>query len=129
VLSSVQKLTLGLLAIIALQVVPFLAYASFPELLPWFKCTLKSVFCEGVQHHLRFCLDHLNCFKIVAFQFYPHSGKQNSRVVGNYSNIIFGKKFSVEKGSVRRCVVVMQQPVPLSPKIGAVCSQIVKLLP
>jgi hypothetical protein len=29
------------------------------------------------------------------------------------------KKFPGEKGSVKRCVVVMQQPVGLSPKYGA----------
>jgi hypothetical protein len=35
------------------------------------------------------------------------------------SNIIFGQKFPGEKGSVRRCVVVMQQPVLLSPNFKA----------
>jgi hypothetical protein len=31
-----------------------------------------------VQHRLRFCLDHLNCVKIAAFQFNIQSGKQKS---------------------------------------------------
>jgi hypothetical protein len=26
------------------------------------------VFCEGVRHHLRFCLDHLSCVKTADFQ-------------------------------------------------------------
>jgi hypothetical protein len=34
------------------------------------------VFCEGVQHRLRFCLDHVSCVKMAAFQFYFQSGKQ-----------------------------------------------------
>jgi hypothetical protein len=34
------------------------------------------VFCEGVQRRLRFCLDHLNCFNMAAFQFCLQSRKQ-----------------------------------------------------
>jgi hypothetical protein len=34
------------------------------------------VFCESVQHRLLFCLNHLYCFKTVAFQFYFQSEKQ-----------------------------------------------------
>jgi hypothetical protein len=37
------------------------------------------VFCEGVQHRVRFCLDRLNYIKTAAFQFYLQSGKQESR--------------------------------------------------
>jgi hypothetical protein len=33
-------------------------------------------------------------------------------------SFVFGQKFPGEKGSVRRCVIVMQQPVLLSPKFG-----------
>jgi hypothetical protein len=46
-----QKLTLGLLAAaatITLEVVSFRAYSPFPALLPFFKCILEVVFCEGV---------------------------------------------------------------------------------
>jgi hypothetical protein len=32
------------------------------------------MFCETVQHRMRFCLHHLNCVKMVAFQFYLQSG-------------------------------------------------------
>jgi hypothetical protein len=34
------------------------------------------VFWKGVQHHLWFCLDHLSCVKMAAFQFYLQSWKQ-----------------------------------------------------
>jgi hypothetical protein len=37
VLPSGQKLTLGILATMNLEVVPFCAYALFPALLPFFK--------------------------------------------------------------------------------------------
>jgi hypothetical protein len=33
------------------------------------------VFCEDVQHGLQFCLDHLSCVKMAAFQFCLKSGK------------------------------------------------------
>jgi hypothetical protein len=39
--------------------------------------------------------------------------------VGDDSHFDFGQKFPGEKGSVRQCVVMMQQPVLLSPKLGA----------
>jgi hypothetical protein len=81
VLPSGRKLTLGLLATITLEVVPFRAYAPFPALLSFFKCNLEVVFCEGVQYRLRFYLDRHNCVKMAAFQFYLQSGKQK-KVVG-----------------------------------------------
>jgi hypothetical protein len=34
--------------------------------------------------------------------------------------LFFGEKFPGEKGSVRQCVVMMQQPVLLSPNSGVV---------
>jgi hypothetical protein len=77
----------------------------FPALLTFFKCNLEVVVYESVQRCLRFYLSHLNCVKMGAFQFYLQSGKQKSRVGG-------------EKGSVRQRVIVMQQPVLLSPKFG-----------
>jgi hypothetical protein len=45
VLPSGQKLTLGLLATITLEIVPFCAYALIPVLLPFFKCILEVMFC------------------------------------------------------------------------------------
>jgi hypothetical protein len=76
VLPSGQKTTLGLLATITFEVVPFRAYAPFPALLPFLKCILDVVFREGIRHRLRFCLDHLNCVKMAAFQFCLQSEKQ-----------------------------------------------------
>jgi hypothetical protein len=45
-------------------------------------------------------------------------------VDGNDGHVIFCQEFLGEKGSVRRCVVVMQQPVLLSPKFGVKSSHI-----
>jgi hypothetical protein len=76
------------MATITLEVVPF------HVLLTFFKCTLEVVFCEDIQHRLRFCLDHLICAKISAFQFYFKSGKQRKvGCVGDDSHVVFGKKF------------------------------------
>jgi hypothetical protein len=95
---SGQKLILFLLAIITLEVVPFRASAPFPVLLPLFKCILEFLFCEGVQHGLWFCLDHLSCVKMAAFQL----GKQRIvRWVGVDSHVVFGQKYPGEKGSMR----------------------------
>jgi hypothetical protein len=69
-----KKLTLGLLATITLEVVPFRAYAPFPALLPFLNASWKSCW-EDVQHRLRFCLSHLNFVKMAMSQFYLHSGK------------------------------------------------------
>jgi hypothetical protein len=53
---------------------------------------------------------------MVVFQFYLQSGKQKSRVGGGRKSLYFGQKLPGVKGSVRRCIVVMQQPVLFSPK-------------
>jgi hypothetical protein len=56
---------------------------------------------------------------MVAFQFYLQSGKQRKvGWVGDNNHVVYGKKFPGGNSSVRQCVVVMQQPVPLSPKIS-----------
>jgi hypothetical protein len=47
-LSYDKKLTLGLLAIITLEAVPFSAYAPLPALLLFFKCIMEVVFFEDV---------------------------------------------------------------------------------
>jgi hypothetical protein len=54
-----QKIAFGLLTNIILETVPL------PTLLPVFKCNLEDVLCVGVQHRFRFCLEHLNCVKLV----------------------------------------------------------------
>jgi hypothetical protein len=88
---SGQKLTLVLLATITLEVTPFL------EILPFFKCILEVVFCKDVQHHLRFCLNHLNRVKTEAFQFYLQSGKQRKVGWGGRTYVVFDQKFPCEK--------------------------------
>jgi hypothetical protein len=56
---------------------------------------------------------------MVAFQFYLQSGKQiKVSGCGIDNHVAFGKKFCRENGSVRWYVVIMQQPVLLSPKFG-----------
>jgi hypothetical protein len=70
------------------------------------------VFCEAVQHRLWFCLDHLSCVKMLAFQFCLQSGKQ--RRVGwteHDSQVVLGDKFLTEKGTVRQCNVLLLQSV------------------
>jgi hypothetical protein len=67
---------------------------------------------------------------MAAFPFYLQSGKERKvKWVGGDSHGAFGKKFLGGKGSVRWCVVVMQQPVLLSPKFGAKHSHIFMQLP
>jgi hypothetical protein len=67
------------------------------------------VFCESVQHRLRFWLDHFSYKKIATFQFFLQSRKE--RKVGcTGKKSCFWLKHPWWKGSVRRCVVVMQLP-------------------
>jgi hypothetical protein len=99
-LTSSHKQTLSLLATVTLEVVPFRAYAPFPELLPFFKCILEVVFCGSVQHRPPFCLNHVSCVKMAVFQFYLQwrnrkvAGDQVRwvRWVGDDSPVVFGKK-------------------------------------
>jgi hypothetical protein len=66
VLPSGKKLSFGLRVY---------AYALFQAILPFFKSILEVMFFEGIQHHLQFCLDRLNCV-ILAFQFYLRLEKE-----------------------------------------------------
>jgi hypothetical protein len=78
----------------------------------------------------RFRRHHLKCIKMLAFQFYLQSGKQRKvGWLGDDNYVIFQQKFSGDKGSVRRCVVVMQQPVHLPPKFGEKSLHIFKQAP
>jgi hypothetical protein len=62
---------------------------------------------------------------MAAFQLYLQAGKQKSKVVVDYdSHVVFGGEFPGGKGSMRRCIVLMQQPVLLSPMFGATSSHI-----
>jgi hypothetical protein len=66
---------LCLLATITFEVVTFRAYAPFPALLQFVNLILEVMFCEGLQHRLRFRLDHLSGVKM-AFQLNFQPGKQ-----------------------------------------------------
>jgi hypothetical protein len=52
------------------------------------------------------------------------NGEPENSKVDEFDSDVPGKKFPGGKGIVRRCVVVMQQPVLLSPKFGAKSSHI-----
>jgi hypothetical protein len=68
VLPSCQELTLDPLATPTLEAVPFCS--THRSLLSCHsKCILEAVFCEAVQHSLRFCLHHLSRVKMAAFSF------------------------------------------------------------
>jgi hypothetical protein len=91
-----QKLTLGPLATITLKLVPCHAYELFPELLSFFKSIQEVMFCEGVRHHLQFCLNHLNCVKIIVSSIIEtersHRGSSLvSGVDGAKSHFVFSK--------------------------------------
>jgi hypothetical protein len=96
VLPSGQKLTLGLLATITIEIVPFRAYAQFQSS-AIFECILEVVFSDGVSHHPRFGLDNLNCVKMAASKFYLQSGKQKSTGLGDDSQVDFGQKSPGDK--------------------------------
>jgi hypothetical protein len=61
---------------------------------------------------------------MAAFQFYLQSGIQRKVGCVRTTVILFLVNIAGEKGSVRLCVVVMQQSVHLSPNFGAKCSHI-----
>jgi hypothetical protein len=108
-LPSGQKLTLGLLNTIALELASFRTTAIFLSAY-WKSCFVR----------VRFCLDHLNCVKMAAFQFCLQLTKQRkSGWVRTTHMLCFLRNVYGEKGSVRWCVVVMKKPVLLSPKFGA----------
>jgi hypothetical protein len=80
---------------------PLLNVCAVPSASAIFKCILEAMFCESVQYHLRFCLDHFNCVKMAAFQCYFQSGKQRKRkAVGTIAMFLI-KKFPGGKGSLR----------------------------
>jgi hypothetical protein len=80
----------------------------------WKSCSVS------VQHCLLFCLDHLICVKMAAFQFYLQSRKQRTvGWVGVTVMLLPVKNSLVKKGIVRLCTVMMQQSVLLLPKFGA----------
>jgi hypothetical protein len=107
-----------------------LRVCTVPSTSAVFKSMLGVVFCEGVQHRLRFCLDHLNCVKMAFFQFYFQSGKQRKVwLVGDGSHAVSSQKSPGEKGSVSLCVVVMHQPFLISSDFGGKSLHIFKQSP
>jgi hypothetical protein len=92
-----HKLNLGLLATITLEAVPFRTYAPFPALLPFFKCFLQVMFCEGVQHRLWFCLYHLSCQNGGLSVLYSFWGTEKSRVCGVQQSCCFLSNSLVKK--------------------------------
>jgi hypothetical protein len=77
---------------IILEVVPIHAYAPFQALLPFFNAP-GIVFYEGVQHHLRFYLDHLSCVKLTGGEMEMSRGQvRQVEWVGDDSHVVFGKK-------------------------------------
>jgi hypothetical protein len=107
-----QKLALGLQATITLEVVPFVLSA-----LPFFKCILEVVFCV-----FSIACDSASITTTVS-KWMPFTFILNweTERYGGWGTtvIVFSKKFPGEKGSVRRYIVAMRQPVLLSPKFGA----------
>jgi hypothetical protein len=69
-----QKITLGLLATITLEVKPS-AHMHRSSASAIFECNLEFMYREDVQHRLRVCLDHLSCVKMAAFQFKSSIGE------------------------------------------------------
>jgi hypothetical protein len=92
---SSPNVTLDLLATIIVEVVPFRAFAPFPVIPLFFKFILEVVFCEGVQHRLRFYLDHLTCVKMAAFQFYLQWGNRKIVWWGTTVMLVLVKNFLV----------------------------------
>jgi hypothetical protein len=118
VLPSGQKVTLGLLATITLEVFPSASAIFFNIFCKSCSVMVFSIACNSASITStvsKWCL----------FSFIFNRGKRKKvGWVGDGSHVVFGKKFRDEKGSMRLCVVVMQQLVLLSPKLGAKSSHI-----
>jgi hypothetical protein len=63
------------------------------------------MFCDGVQHRLQFCLNHLICVKMATFKFYLPEKQRKVGLVGDDSRVVLGQKFPDEKRSSTRCFV------------------------
>jgi hypothetical protein len=88
--------------------IPLPSVCTVPSTSAILKCILEIVFCEDIQHRLRFCLDYI-VSKWRPFSFIFNQGNRKVGWLGNDSHVVFGKKKNPgEKGSVRRRVVVMQ---------------------
>jgi hypothetical protein len=116
VLPSGQKVTLGLLATINFEVVPFRAYTPFPALLPFFKCILEVMFCSTPPAVLPRSPEFWQNGGLSVLSSVATGQVRQVGWTGDNSHFAFGQKFPGEKVSVRWCIVMMQQPVLLSSK-------------
>jgi hypothetical protein len=85
----------------------------------FFKYMLEVVFCEGVRHRRRFCLDHLICAKMADFQFYLQLGKQ--RKVGWVGKTVFGQNIPCWK---MNCQAERHRDVPSSSRVDKVRGEV-----
>jgi hypothetical protein len=120
---SGQKVTLDLLAAIILKVVHFHMYTLFPVVLQFLNASWKS--CS-----MRVFSSACNSASITSFvsKWRPFSSifnRRNRKVrrVGDNRHIVFYKKFPCEKGTVRGCVVVMQQQFSCHQSSGRIFTQ------
>jgi hypothetical protein len=123
VLPSGQKLASDLVAHHYLRTSPLPPVCTVANASAIFKRILEAVLCNCVQHRQLFCLHHLSCVKIAAFHFNIQYRKIKKNMVGT-TVCCFGKKVRGENRSVRRCIVFVQQPDVLSPKVEAKSSHI-----
>jgi hypothetical protein len=115
VLPSGQKVTLALLATIALKVALFhryapLAYAIFLNA----SCKSCSMKVFSTTRDSAYIISVVSKWR--AFSFIFDWGNRKVGWVGIDSYVVFGQKFPGEERSVRQCVFMMPQPVLLSPK-------------
>jgi hypothetical protein len=104
-LPSGQKLTLGLLATIILEVSSLLRVCTFSSASPiFFKCVLEVLCCGDVQHRLRFCIDRPNCVSGGLSHLSSISETDKSRVRGGrQSCCIWPKVASWKNCETMRC--------------------------
>jgi hypothetical protein len=92
---------------------PLPSVSNFPSASASLKCILEVVFCEGVQHRMRFCFDHLNRVKTAALQSGKHKSlrgqSQMTRVGGGRQSCCFLVKTSLVKKKCKtvRCRAVI----------------------
>jgi hypothetical protein len=104
----------GLLATITLEVAPFHVYALLPALLTFFKCVPPQLCQNG----------DVSVFCSMGETEKSQGGQVRRVGGGGVTVILFLVKNSLGKGNMSWCVVVMQQPVLLSPKFEAKSSHI-----
>jgi hypothetical protein len=96
------------------QIRPLPCLCAVPSASGILKCVVEVVFCEGIQHSLRFCLDHLTVSKWRPFSLIFNQGNRENYSGWGTTVILFLLKNSLVERSVRRWVFMTQQPVLLS---------------